>query len=180
MHILKSLSRPALCRTALLLLFLCCLVPASAQETGTAGDSVPLTRENLIATWGTKAGNMTIGLRLAEDTTASFVVSVTEEEQLQGTIRIAIDGTWGLSEDKIVFNFDVDKTQIKYSGGQTETGATLSDMIKDILLQNLGQKTNEDGTLTTSLFVCGLTKDELTIGIDSYDKPMTLKRAVQR
>lgn len=180
MHILKSISRPALCRTALFLLCLFSLIPASAQEATAAADSVPVTRENLIATWGTKAEGMTIGLRLAEDSTAKFVVTITEEEQLQGTIRIVAEGTWWLADGQIKINFDVNGINVDYAGGQSALGEQLSEMVKEIMFRQLGQKTEDDGTITASFFICGLTKDTLSIGIDSYDEPLTLRRARQR
>lgn len=168
-------------RFAFLFVCMLCVLPSKAQDKPQSAQSaaLPVTYENVLGTYGIKEEGTTIGVRFATDSVAKFVITVTDEETLAGTIRVAVEGKWSITGDKITFIIDPAQVTANYYGSAASEGKMIEDMLKQMILSKLAKDDPEMAIISKTITVEEVTKDYITLsGIE--DEAITLQRAVER
>lgn len=168
-------------RGALLLLFLLCLTafPARAAQPAAPADSLPATPEDIVGTWGFKTDELTIGIRFSADSSAMISVVISEEEELQGLVRIMLPAQWSTDGETLSLTADLSQLTAKYEGNNAELGEQIQDVFAQVMKEKMAEALGDNTTHTKTLTISSVTADELVL-TDSDGEPLTLHRAVKR
>ncbi len=166
---------------ALVLTLLLCLsaFPARAARYAAPADTLPATPENLVGTWGFRTDELTIGVRLSSDSSAMFSIVVSDEEELQGMVRIQLPAQWSTDGETLSLTADLSQLTAKYEGNNAELGEQIQDIFGQMMKEKLADELGGDTQKTKTLTISSLTADKLVLADDDGEL-LTLQRAVAR